>query len=64
MSDISLKEMLGRIPGSYDDFVEGVLDIVADNREREGAIREFISEKRSVTTSDVIEYIDDVLTKR
>ncbi len=61
MHDIGLRDILEGISDSYEDFVEGVLDIVAASPEAENAIREFISGREKVTTSDIIEYIDDTL---
>ena len=54
MEDRDLRELLEAIPDSYEDFVEGVLDVIASDRELETAILDFISRENNITTSDLI----------
>ncbi len=57
----TIRELAEAIKDSYDDFVLGVAEYAEDRPDLKPKIREFITSTENVSTSDVIEYIDDVL---
>lgn len=55
-----LQEALESVPDCYDDFVSGVMSLLMEDTENREKIIEFINEDSTRTTSDVIEYLDEL----
>ena len=54
-----LKNLLENVSDTYDDFVGGVLNAVEDEEDIEKLIA-FIKEDETRTSSDIIEYLDEL----
>ena len=52
-----LRELLKNVPGSYYDFVEGIIDTMKDygNKERYNELVESIEKNPDIDTDDIIE---------
>ncbi len=57
----SIKELAEAIDDSYEDFVRWVTEFAEERADLEPKLRQFITGKTNITSSDVLEYIDDVL---
>ena len=55
-----LREALEKVPGSYDDFVEFIIEKVDDNEEASEKVIDFINENSEARTSQVLDYFDEV----
>ena len=60
-NEMSIKQLAEGIEDSYEDFVLWVAEYAEEREDLQPKIRDFITSREDVTTSDVIEYIDDVL---
>lgn len=55
-----LKEALESVSDCYDDFIEGVMMAAKDDEDSIEKIIAFIYEDENRTTSDIIEYLDEL----
>lgn len=55
-----LKEMLKNVSDSYDDFVGCVLNAVKYDDECVRKVKDYITEDSERTTSDILEYLDEL----
>ncbi|MCD8082323.1 MAG: hypothetical protein LUE86_02060 [Clostridiales bacterium] len=55
-----LEELLRDVSDTYDDFVAGVKSSVRDDEEALQKIIQFIKENPKKTSSDIIEYLDEL----
>ncbi|MBO5623402.1 MAG: hypothetical protein J5959_17435 [Butyrivibrio sp.] len=55
-----LREALEKVPGSYDDFVDFIIEKVDDNEEASEKVIDFINENSEARTSQVLDYFDEV----
>lgn len=60
-NEMSLKQLAEGIEDSYEDFVLWLAEYAEERKDLEPIIRDFINSRENVTTSDVIEYVDDIL---
>lgn len=55
-----LKKMLENVSDSYDDFVGCVLNAVKYDDECVQKVKDYITEDSERTTSDILEYLDEL----
>lgn len=55
-----LKNALESVSDCYEDFIDGVMHAARDDEEDAKKIIAFIEANEEVTTSDVIEYLDEL----